>query len=228
MRTADLLCAALALAVRFDDWSNRGCPAVSYSDDGAVPPHRVQGEIMRTANVIRAALTTVAAAALVTGCTSSIGGSATESTTSATPEAVQVFNPCTGLSDQVLADIGLDASTERVVTDAPEGPTSWRVCAWRQPDDQVRVTVMSTSHTLEDARENDNLVDKVETTVGSRVALQSKDRAEIPSKSCYTSFAAEQGMFEINATWFEEDSGPRDICEVSAEYASALEPHLPE
>ena len=56
---------------------------------------------------------------------------------------------------------------------------------------------------------------------------QGKDRTEVPGKSCYTSFEAEQGMFEIKATWFEEDGWTRDICEISAEYAAAFEPHLP-
>ncbi|MFI5719655.1 DUF3558 domain-containing protein [Nocardia sp. NPDC051750] len=179
---------------------------------------------MRTAVLIRA---TLVAAAAVTGCTSSTGGTATDTTTSTTTAVVEVFNPCTELSDQLLTEIGLDASTERVVTDAPEGATSWRVCAWRQPDNLVRVTVMSTSHTLDDARANDNLIDIVDTTVGPRAAIQSKDKDEIPGKSCYTSFEAEQGMFEIKATWFEEDGWTREICEISAEYAAAFEPHLP-
>ncbi|MBF6350513.1 DUF3558 domain-containing protein [Nocardia flavorosea] len=182
---------------------------------------------MRTAVLIRATLVAVAAAASATGCTSSTAGTATETAVPTTTEVVEVFNPCTELSDQLLAEIGLDASTERVVTDAPEGATSWRVCAWEQPDALVRVTVMSTSHTLDDARANDNLIEKVETTVGARAALQSKDRAETPGKACYTSFEAEQGMFEIKASWFDADDWTRDICEVSGEYAAAFEPHLP-
>jgi hypothetical protein len=182
---------------------------------------------MRTADLIRPALATAVAAVLATGCTSSTEGSATGTTAPSTTEVIEIFNPCTGLSDQLLTDIGLDAATEDVVTDAPEGPTSWRVCAWRQPDDLIRVTVMSTSHTLDDARANDKLIDKVETTVGPRAALQSKDRTETPGKACYTSFEAEQGMFEIAASWFEEDGWTRDICEISAEYAAAFEPHLP-
>ncbi|NKY55692.1 DUF3558 domain-containing protein [Nocardia flavorosea] len=182
---------------------------------------------MRTADFVHATLVAAAAAALATGCTSSTGGNATGSTALTSTEVVEVFNPCTALPDQLLTEIGLDASTERVVTDAPEGATSWRVCAWEQPDALVRVTVMSTSHTLDDARANDNLIDKVETTVGPRAALQSKDRTETPGKACYTSFEAEQGMFEINASWFDADDWTRDICEISADYAAAFEPHLP-
>ncbi|WP_280457501.1 DUF3558 domain-containing protein [Nocardia carnea] len=182
---------------------------------------------MRTADFVRAVLATAAATALVSGCTSSTEGAVTETAAPTTTVPIELFNPCTELSDQLLTEIGLDASTERVVTDAAEGATSWRVCAWEQPDALVRVTVMSTSHTLDDARANDNLIDKVETTVGPRAALQSKDRAETPGKACYTSFEAEQGMFEINASWFDADDWTRDICAISAEYAAALEPHLP-
>ena len=182
---------------------------------------------MRTADFVRATLVAAIAAALATGCASRTGGTATDTTMPTPTEVVEVFNPCTSLSDQLLTEIGLDASTERVVTDAPEGATSWRVCAWEQPDALVRVTVMSTSHTLDDARANDNLIDKVETRVGLRAALQSKDRAETPGKACYTSFEAEQGMFEIKASWFDAADWTRDICEISGEYAAEFEPHLP-
>ncbi|WP_433491034.1 DUF3558 domain-containing protein [Nocardia grenadensis] len=182
---------------------------------------------MRTADFVRTMLATAAATALVTGCTSSTDGAATGTTVSTTTGPIEVFNPCTELPDQVVTEAGLSPASKDVVTDPPEGESSWRVCAWLTPDNLIRVSVLSTSHNLDEARANDNLVHKVETTVGSRQALRSNDKTEIDGKSCYTSFAAEQGMFEIKATWFEEEGWTRDICEVSGEFASALEPHLP-
>ncbi|WP_280490466.1 DUF3558 domain-containing protein [Nocardia carnea] len=182
---------------------------------------------MRTADFVRAMLATAAAAALVAGCTSSTDGVATGTSAPTTTGPIEVFNPCTELPDQVVTEVGLSPASKDVVTDAPEGESSWRVCAWRTPDNLIRVSILSTSHTLDEARTNENLVQTVETTVGSRPALRSYDKAETDGRSCYTSFAAEQGMFEIKATWFEEDGWTRDICEISGEFATALEPHLP-
>lgn len=182
---------------------------------------------MRTADFVRVMLATVAAAALVTGCTSSTGGSATGTAAPTSTGPIAVFNPCTELPDRVLSEIGLDPATETVVTDAPEGESSWRVCGWRTPDNLIRVDVLSTSHSLDEARHNENLVQKVETTVGSRPAVRSYDKSETDGRSCYISMGAEQGMFEISAAWFEEDGWTRDICEVSSEFAAALDPHLP-
>jgi hypothetical protein len=113
------------------------------------------------------------------------------------------------------------------VTDPPEGESSWRVCGWRTPDNLIRITVLSTSHTLDETRTNENMVQKSETTVGSREALRSYDKSETDGRVCYTSMEAEQGMFEISAAWFEEDGWTRDICEISGEFATALDPHLP-
>ncbi|WP_063037068.1 DUF3558 domain-containing protein [Nocardia grenadensis] len=182
---------------------------------------------MRTAALIRAILVTAAAAVLATGCTSSTEGAATGAAASTTTGSIAIYNPCTELPAQVVAEIGLNPATKNVVTDPPEGESSWRVCAWRTPDNSVRVSILSTSHTLDEARANENLVQTVETTVGSRSALRSYDAAETDGRSCYTSFEAEQGMFEVKATWFEEDGWTRDICEVSGEFATALDPHLP-
>ncbi|MGW5386004.1 DUF3558 domain-containing protein [Nocardia sp. NPDC003963] len=182
---------------------------------------------MRTADFVRATLATAAAAALVTGCTSNTGGSATGTAAPTTTGSVEVFNPCTELPDNVLTEVGLNPASKDVVTDAPEGESSWRVCAWLTPDDLVLVSILSTSHTLDEARTNENLAQPVETTVGSRPALRSYDKAETDGKSCYMSFAANQGMFEIKAAWFEEEGWTRDICEITGEFATALEPHLP-
>jgi hypothetical protein len=182
---------------------------------------------MRTAVLVRAIFATAAAAVLATGCTSSTEGAATETAAPATTGPIKIFNPCTELSDQVVTDVGLSPATKNVVTDPPEGESSWRVCAWRTPDNLIRVSVLSTSHTLNEARANENLVQTVETTVGSRPALRSYDAAETDGRSCYTSFEAEQGMFEIKATRFEEQGWTRDICEISGEFAAVLEPHLP-
>jgi hypothetical protein len=182
---------------------------------------------MRTAVLTRAALTTAVAAVLATGCTSSTEGAVTGTPAPTTTGPIEVFNPCTELSDQVLSEVGLDPLTKSVTTDAPTGETSWRVCNWRTPDSTLMIGVYSTSHTLDEARKNEELVEKSETTVGSRPALTFFDDSETDGTSCYTAMAAEQGMFEINASWFLDAARNRDICAIATEYAALLEPHLP-
>ncbi|WP_063128259.1 DUF3558 domain-containing protein [Nocardia fusca] len=182
---------------------------------------------MRTAVLTRAALTTAVAAVLATGCTSSTEGAVTGTTAPTTTGPIEIFNPCTELSDQVLSEVGLDPLTKSVTTDAPTGETSWRVCNWRTPDSTLMIGVYSTSHTLDEARKNEELVEKSETTVGSRPALTFFDDSETDGTSCYTAMAAEQGMFEINASWFLDATRNRDICAIATEYAALLEPHLP-
>lgn len=182
---------------------------------------------MRTADFARAMLAAVAATALVSGCTSTTEGAATEVAAPPATGPIDIFNPCTELPDQVLSEVGLDPSTKTVTTDPAEGASSWRVCGWMTPDQLILVDVFSTSHTLDEARANEDLVQKVEINVGSRPALRAYDKSETDGRSCYVSMQAEQGMFEIKAGWLAADGWTRDICEVSAEYANALEPYLP-
>jgi hypothetical protein len=173
--------------------------------------------------MLAAATTTVLAA----GCAPSTEGTATSAAASTSVGHIEIFNPCTQLPDNILTEAGLNPATKNVVTDPPEGESSWRVCAWRTPDNLIRVTILSTSHTLDQARANENLTHKTDTTIGSRPALRSHDKTETDGRSCYTSFQAGQGLFEIKATWFEEEGWTRDICQISSEFATALEPHLP-
>lgn len=182
---------------------------------------------MRTAVLIRASLATAAAAAMVTGCTSTTDGAATGTAAPASVKQAEVFNPCAELPDHVLREVGLDPSTKTVTTDPPDGPSSWRVCGWMTPDQLILVDVFSTSHTLDEARSNEDMVQKVETTIGSRPAIRAYDKSESDGRSCYVSMQAEQGMFEIKAGWLAANGWTRDICEISTEYANALEPHLP-
>lgn len=182
---------------------------------------------MRTVDLIRAASIAAVTATLATGCAFFGDGSETGVVPPMPDsEPIVIFNPCTDLPDETLAEVGLDPATKGVVTD-PEGESTWRVCAWGTPDKLYQITVMSTTHTLDEARANENQVHLGETTVNGRAARRSYDKAETDGRSCYTSIDAGQGMFEIAAGWVGEGAWTRDSCEVSDEFAAALEPHLP-
>ncbi|MEU7633375.1 DUF3558 domain-containing protein [Nocardia sp. NPDC049220] len=179
---------------------------------------------MHTADVLRTTLGGLAVLALATGCGSSVDGTAT--TTAKSTDDIQVFNPCTQLSDDVLRRMGLDPATKYVTTDPPEGPASWRVCGWYPPEHKYKVDVMSTSHTLAETRANSKVTILREVTIGSRNGVISQDKSDTQGDSCYVSFPAEQGMFEIAVGWESRAQKP-DLCELAVKHAKDLEPNLP-
>lgn len=183
---------------------------------------------MRGVVVVRALACGLAGVAVLAGCGDTEQGAGAPTKAGAT----EVFNPCRGaLSDEVLRSAGLDPTTKRVTTDPPTGASSWRICNWAPLDDRAeigkrRVAVISTSNTLAQARAKDSLVYVRDTTVNARPGLVSQEKND--PNSCYVSFEAEQGMFEIKVGWLSTE-GPRvgDACEMAATFAAALEPKLP-
>lgn len=186
---------------------------------------------MRT-DVLRATMAAAAVALLAAGCGSTTegeptaAGSNTASTTRNLDE-IEIFNPCSELSDEALESAGLDPSSKGVITDPPSGPSTWRVCNWTPSDKQFAIGVFSTSHTLEESRENDDLTDFKDVTVGSREGLSFRDKSTPAGDGCYVAFAAEQGMFEISADWLRRGKRDVDICSIALDHAIELEPHLP-
>lgn len=183
---------------------------------------------MRTADFVRVLLALAATAVLATGCTSSTEGAATETAAPKTAAPVEVFNPCTQLPDGAITAAGLDPGSKDVTVDPPSGPSTWRVCLWRSDGNEFFVSIFSTSHTLDEARANQELVNVSETPIAGRRGLTFMDKTDADGESCYAAIPAAQGMFEINAAWTIDAERNRDICEVAIQYATALEPHLPD
>ncbi|WP_327111724.1 DUF3558 domain-containing protein [Nocardia sp. NBC_01730] len=181
---------------------------------------------MRTADVLRTALGGVAVLALATGCGSNVDGAAPTTGATESRGDVQVFNPCSQLSDEALRAIGLDPLAKSVTTDPPQGPSAWRICGWYPPEHKYKVDVMSSSHTLAETRANNKIAILREITIGARNGVVSRDKSDTQGDSCYASFPAEQGMFEIAVGWESEARKP-DLCELAVKHAQALEPILP-
>ncbi|WP_169811434.1 DUF3558 domain-containing protein [Nocardia harenae] len=169
--------------------------------------------------------------AVLAGCEGS-PSSAGPTTTVRNLDEIEIFNPCRGaLSDEVLRGAGLDPATRRITTDPPTGISSWRVCSWQPLDDRYgsgrrSIAVFSTSHTLDEGREKDSLTVLRDTTVNGRPGFVARENSD--PDSCYVSFEAEQGMFEVQTAWLStEGARVGDACEMAQQYAAALEPHLP-
>ncbi|MFE3443163.1 DUF3558 domain-containing protein [Nocardia sp. NPDC059180] len=143
--------------------------------------------------------------------------------------AVELFNPCSDLSEQALTDAGLDPSTERTSVDPPSGEADWRICSWKPTDSSatVRVDVFSTSYTIDEARQNDNLTGFENVTIGPRSGVTLYDKSDTKRDRCYAAMPAAQGMFEIAVTWRGSESAMPDMCDLAVEQAARLEPNLP-
>ena len=178
---------------------------------------------MRTA--VHAVIGVLAGAAILTGCTQTVTGSAIR--TSHTELGANLFNPCTQLPDDVIAQVGLDPATKRVVTDAPTGPVDARICAWQVPGKPYRVDVLSLVYTIDKIRENTALTDFHDVTIGPRRSMESRSIHSRPGEDCYISMQAEQGMFEVSIAWRSTAQITEDTCALAIRYAVALEPHLP-
>uniref|UniRef100_UPI0014613482 DUF3558 domain-containing protein n=1 Tax=Nocardia paucivorans TaxID=114259 RepID=UPI0014613482 len=173
---------------------------------------------------------TAAAVMLASGCGVLESGEASNQgpvTTTRDIDTIVVFDPCTQINDDVLASVGLDPASKSVVTNAAEGPTSWRVCSWTPADIRYSVGVYSTSHTLEETRKNDDVIGIREITVGGRPGLTFHAKWEAEN-NCYVAFEAQQGMFEVDASWLDGNPSEGDICAIAMQHALAFEPHLPD
>ncbi|MFD8099021.1 DUF3558 domain-containing protein [Nocardia fluminea] len=173
----------------------------------------------------------VVAAVMLTGCTTTVSGQAKPAARDR--DKIIVFNPCRGdLTDDALRSAGLDPASMHITTDAPTGVASWRICNWRPLDvrqhgsAKLVVGLFSTSYTLYELRKKEGAIVLRETKVNRRQGLVSRELSDL--ESCYVSFDAEQGMFEVNAGWLS-DEGTRigEACEIAQHFAEALEPHLP-
>ncbi|MCP2318315.1 Protein of unknown function (DUF3558) [Nocardia amikacinitolerans] len=183
---------------------------------------------MRTADALRTAAAGAAVIGLVAGCGSTVGGTAaTPTTTVRNLDEIEVFNPCTSLSEDALRATGADPASKDVVTDPPTGPAAWRICSWDSTTLPYFITVASSSHTIDEVRSNPDETGFREVPVGPRPGLIHQDKSDTRGLICRVAIPAEQGMFVISADWRASKPVTHDRCELAVQHAEDLEPHLP-
>ncbi|MFE9574764.1 DUF3558 domain-containing protein [Nocardia sp. NPDC006044] len=190
---------------------------------------------MRTAIVspkvaARTVLAGMAVVGLVAGCSPTKDGTPNPEGTSGAPTSGQrtvQFNPCTDLSDEALRVTHVDPATKYVVTDAPRGGVTARICKWDSTQGPYFVTVSSTTATQDEARKNDSLTGLRDVTIGPRSGLIYRDKSDAGNLRCYASMPAAQGMFEVTVGWRYGDPVTGDVCDLAVEHAKQLEPYLP-
>lgn len=148
----------------------------------------------------------------------------TAPTSSADPDA-GLWDPCT-LPDSALSAAGINPTTkEKDVAGVKfEG---WKVCSWL--DDTKKAysfTVSATDHTLDEARARTDYTDFVETTVGSRPALQSRP-AGTSRDGCFLSVQAPDGLIEFHVRVRQSARDTVEPCNETQRLATNLADYLP-
>ncbi|MEV6280423.1 DUF3558 domain-containing protein [Nocardia sp. NPDC051832] len=182
---------------------------------------------MRIAYVLRTVMAGAAVVGLAAGCGTGKSVEGTAKPTTRNPDAIQVWNPCTQLSDEALRKTRVDPATKSVTTDPAQGPAAWRICKWTSTEGPYYVGVNSTSHTLDESRANQKLTGFRDVTIGPRNGLIYQDKSDTRGDICYVALPAQQGMVEITASWRASKPITADRCELAIGHAKDLEPYLP-
>ncbi|MGW0251829.1 DUF3558 domain-containing protein [Nocardia goodfellowii] len=182
---------------------------------------------MRIAYVLRTVLAGAAVVGLAVGCGSGKSVEGTAQPTTRDIDKIEVWNPCTQLTDEALRSARVDPTTKSVITDAAQGPTSWRACQWQATELPYFVSVLSTSHTQDESRANPKLTNFRDVTIGPRKALIYQEKSEPSADGCYVSLPAEQGMVEVRTGKRQTKPIAADPCDLAVGHAKNLEPYLP-
>ncbi|WP_433729175.1 DUF3558 domain-containing protein [Nocardia sp. CA-129566] len=181
---------------------------------------------------------TLGAALLLAGCngdsttgkptaaTSSAPKTAAAATTSVDPEAA-VWDPCT-IPDSTLAALGLNtASKDNKI--AGVDPTGWKVCSWESEPKAYNLGILSSEHTLEEARQRTDYADFTSTTVGTRPALQFREPGATHDLTCWLAVEVPHGMVEFDVANRYGSSGAKagEPCAQARRLAEALATYLP-
>ncbi|MDO3651274.1 DUF3558 domain-containing protein [Nocardia mangyaensis] len=174
-----------------------------------------RGETMRLVGVAAGVCAVVLALA---GCSESVDGQAEVSGAPLTKE--QLFDPC-NVPDEVLLAAGADpASKDDNPFSAPS--SSWKGCGWRAGD--FFVDLFSTTHTMEEFRENTLFHDFQEVTTAGRQGTQYLVGDKAPPTECGIAWESSQGRIAIHAAKASSSDSTADPCLVAKDAA----PHFVE
>ncbi|MGV9822330.1 DUF3558 domain-containing protein [Nocardia xishanensis] len=188
---------------------------------------------MSKRSAVRLAVGAVVVSSVLAGCTSTVGGNATEEGSSPVShnESVPLFNPCTDLSDEVLRGDKLDPATKQVSVDSESNDEAWwKVCNWRSTEGPYAVSVFSTRRTVPERRANDQSLMIEDVAVGSRAGVVHTKRHDPDKLTCYVSVPATQGMFEVGIAWRyseRESMSQSPPCDLAERHMRYFEPILP-
>ncbi len=153
-------------------------------------------------------------------CESSTSGSPTS--VSAAP--VQLFDPCTGIPDDVLVASGVKPSTKETGIAGVE-QSGWEICAWN--GSTYSLTIYSTGRTVAEFESKGSNVDFKDVTVAGRPGRQFRVAGTSKDLGCDVVFSATQGIFQLSVLNYADLGNREDPCVVLERAGAAIVPVLP-
>ncbi|WP_054811232.1 DUF3558 domain-containing protein [Nocardia arizonensis] len=173
----------------------------------------------------------IAVTCVVAGCGTTVDGAPrTAGPTVPRGDRNVVWNPCTQLSDAALRATRVDPATKDMVSDAPTGATSARLCNWTSIEGPYQVGVAATVYTPDEARQNSKLTVVREERIGSRSGFVHTNTADSDKIRCYVNIPSPEGSYEISVGWYYSERAKMPEappCGLAVTHAKDLEPYLP-
>ncbi|MCP2291658.1 DUF3558 domain-containing protein [Nocardia amikacinitolerans] len=166
------------------------------------------------------ALLGVVLASGAVGCVDNTSGSPTTTSTA----AAALFNPCTGISDDVVRAAGADPATEESGIAGVHQP-GWEICGWTAKT--YFITVFSTGRTVEEFESKPGNVEFQDVTVAGRPGRQFKVEGASKDDLCDVLFPAAQGVVQLRIENKASTDGAEDPCAVLYRVGESMVPTFP-
>ncbi|WP_084501805.1 DUF3558 domain-containing protein [Nocardia xishanensis] len=160
--------------------------------------------------------------AVVAACGGTTEGS--PSTSSSAAEA-PLFNPCTGIPDDVLRSAGVDPATEESGI-AGVHQHGWEICSWTGK--KYAITVYSTWRTVAEFEKKSGNVDFRDVTVAGRKGRQFKVEGFSKDLDCSVLFPSSRGgVLQLQIQGRISDDDREDPCTVLYRVGESIVPVFP-
>ncbi|MGQ4599243.1 DUF3558 family protein [Nocardia sp. R6R-6] len=156
----------------------------------------------------------------VVACEDTTHGATTTSTTT----VKALFDPCTGIPDDVVLKAGADPATEESGI-AGVHQSGWEICGWRAP--KYFVTVYSTGRTVSEFERKPGNVDFADVTVAGRQGRQFRVEGASKNLGCDVVFPASQGAVQLAILNRPGQDDLQDPCAVLYRVGESIVPVLP-
>ncbi|MEV6359918.1 DUF3558 domain-containing protein [Nocardia asteroides] len=139
---------------------------------------------------------------VIAGCgdTEPITAQPSSTTAAAAPTnadpAAGLWDPCT-LPDSELSAAGLNPSTVKKDV-AGVAFEDWKVCSWQDSGKQYTFTMFATGHTLNEVKQRADYGEFVDTSVGTRPAVQYRTAGSSHDYSCSIAAQAPFGFIDFD------------------------------
>ncbi len=178
---------------------------------------------MRRRSGLGALVALAAASLLVAGCEdNSVDGSPTATSTTALNAGL--FEPC-DIPPAAIQAAGLDPASKDADFAGVER-TGWEACAW-DSGSWYDVTVLSTTHSLDEIKANPKSTDFRAAQIPGRDAVTYLDVSDKNHEVCDVAFAADKGAVIVRAGKKGSKSQGEDSCVVAVRTAASLNSEIP-